>query len=110
MNNEESDQVTKLNAGHGDIDPSFGARFRGLVIAHQAALVHQPTEGVIEEPAAALRAEGSLSQAVTTCSSWVQAGTLVCVPSCVPALQNTCEIWRWLSDKVRTFFEENVVV
>ena len=43
---------------------------------------------------AALSGAGSFDQTATTRDRSGQAGTLVCVSSCVPAAQNPCEIWR----------------
>ena len=52
MNDEESSQAAELNADHRDIDPSFGAGLRGFIIAHESPLMHQPTEGALDDPAA----------------------------------------------------------
>ena len=49
---EESSQAAELNADHGDIDPRFGAGLRGLIIAHQSPLAHEPAEGAFHYPAA----------------------------------------------------------
>ena len=42
---------TQLNAYHGDEDPCFRAGFGGFVIACQAAVVHEPAEGALHDPA-----------------------------------------------------------
>src|ERR1035437_1448510 len=52
MNDEESSQSAELNSDHRDIDPRFGARLGGFVIAHQSPLTHQPAEGALHYPAA----------------------------------------------------------
>ncbi len=52
MKVEESSQTAELNSDHRDIDPGHGTGFGGFVIAHEAALVHQPAEGARHDPAA----------------------------------------------------------
>ena len=47
---EELGQSAKLNSYHCDIDPSFGAGFRPLVIAHQTPVAHEPAEGPLHDP------------------------------------------------------------
>ena len=46
-----SGQSAELNTDHRDIDPSFGAGDGAFVIAHQATVVHQPTESAFDHPA-----------------------------------------------------------
>ena len=52
MNDKESSQSAELDSYHRDIDPSLGAGCGGFIIAHQAALTHQPAEGSFHNPAA----------------------------------------------------------
>ena len=47
---KKSGQTAELNSDHGDINPGFGAGDRAFVVAHQSALVHQPTEGAFDDP------------------------------------------------------------
>ena len=47
---EKLGQSAKLNSYHCDVDPSFGAGFRPLVIAHQTPVAHQPAEGPLHDP------------------------------------------------------------
>ena len=49
---EESSQSAELDSYHRDIDPGLGAGLGGFVVAHQAALAHQPAEGSLHDPAA----------------------------------------------------------
>ena len=44
--------MVELNLFHGDVVPSLGAAFRGFVIAEQSHLTHQPTKGLLHDPAA----------------------------------------------------------
>ncbi len=48
---EESGQSAELNSDHGNIDPSFGAGDRGFIVTDQAAMVHQPAERALDDPA-----------------------------------------------------------
>src|SRR5271154_4842467 len=52
MNEEESSQTAELNSDHRDIDPGHGAGLGGFVIADESALLHQPAEGALYDPAA----------------------------------------------------------
>jgi len=52
MNDEESSKSAELDSYHRDINPGDRARLGGFVIADQAPLVHQPTEGALDDPAA----------------------------------------------------------
>src|SRR6185436_18816603 len=52
MNHWESSEPTELNSYHRDKYPSFGAGRSGFIVAHQAPLPHQPTEGAFNYPAA----------------------------------------------------------
>jgi len=44
-------QAAELNTDHGYINPGFGAGERAFIIAHQAAVVHQPAESAFDHPA-----------------------------------------------------------
>ena len=48
---EESGQSAELNSDHGDTDPSFGAGDRGFIVTDQAAMVRQPAERALVDPA-----------------------------------------------------------
>jgi len=51
MNNKGSSESAELNSYHGDVYQSLCAGLRGLVIAHQSPLAHQPAEGSLDDPA-----------------------------------------------------------
>ena len=52
MFREEAGQAAELDSYHREIHPGFGAGFGGFVVAHQAAVPHQPAESSFHHPAA----------------------------------------------------------
>lgn len=49
---KDSSQSAELDSDHCDVDPSFGARLCGFVIAHEPSVEHQPAERPFYSPAA----------------------------------------------------------
>src|SRR5258705_9104720 len=47
----KSSESAKHDADHGDENPAGGTGFGLFVVAHEPAMLHQPTEGAFDHPA-----------------------------------------------------------
>ena len=56
---DKSGQAANHKAGHGEEDPATGAAGCLLVVAHQAAVTHEPAEGALDDPALGQDAESA---------------------------------------------------
>ena len=50
MNETKSSESAEHDTDHGGENPGGGAGFGLLVVAHQAAMLHQPAEGAFDHP------------------------------------------------------------